>query len=183
MADENKAPALDFGALIAFVAPGFVGLFAIAYQLPSVDKLVADASNAEQNVGVFLFGLLASLSVGLGVSGLRSLFVDIAFDFLLEKTGDGVKNSKIQWKSFELSSLTKLLMLRDNYYRYYQFYSNMAVAMILWAVSRKLSASPDVPQLSGLQWFLIWIGVVLMLLAAGRQLREYYQAKKVLTEV
>ena len=179
MADENKAPALDFGALIAFVAPGFVGLFAIAYQLPSVDKLVAEASKAEQNVGVFLFGLLASLSVGLAVSGLRSLFVDIAINFLLKKICN-VTDSVIQWKNFDLPSLTKLLTLRDNFYRYYQFYSNMAVAMILWVGSRTLSTSPDVPQLSALQWVLICAGVVVMLLAAGRQLREYYRAKKVL---
>ncbi len=179
MSDELKASSLDFGALIAFVAPGFVALLAMAYQLPSVRTLVAEASTHEQTLGVFLFALLASLSLGLAVSGVRSLAIDFPLDWLLKKIS-GASDPTIDWKTFDIKSLTMLLVLRDNYYRYYQFYSNMAVAVALWAVSRTVANAPDVSRLSTPQWVSVLVVVAVLLLAAGRQLRDYYRAKTVL---
>jgi hypothetical protein len=178
MPDEIKTPGLDFGALIAFVAPGFVGLLALAYQLPSVATLIEEASKAEQNVGIFLFALVASLAVGLAVSGLRSLFIDLAMNAVLKRFG--VKDPEIQWKTFSLENLTKLLTVRDNFYRYYQFYSNMAVAMLLWAEARTWSSLPGESKLSQLQWWVVILSSLVMLLAAGRQLKQYYEAKSVI---
>jgi type II secretory pathway component PulF len=76
MATDLKPSDLDYGIIIAFVAPGFVAFHAASYQLPTAKAWMAAASDKEQSVGVFLFVLLASLCGGLIVSGVRALVID-----------------------------------------------------------------------------------------------------------
>ena len=75
MASELK-PSMDFETIIAFVAPGFITFHALSYHMPIARALMDAASNREQSVGVFLFALLGSISLGLLVSGVRALTVD-----------------------------------------------------------------------------------------------------------
>src|SRR5437016_9037600 len=76
MSSEIKTSSLEFGTVIAFVAPGFVGFYAVSYHVPTARAWLDAASNKEQSVGVFLLVLLASIAIGLIVSGVRQLVID-----------------------------------------------------------------------------------------------------------
>src|ERR1035441_9077609 len=150
--DEGlKPPSLDFGVVIAFVAPGFVAFWAAAYHMPLATAWMAAAADKEQNVGVFLFVLLASLSLGLVVSGVRDLVIDnlLRWRFLGKHA---VSPLNLDWSKADEKKLILLLAARDNHYRYYQFYSNTLTALIFWAVARALAESP---RLSWHYWVLI----------------------------
>ncbi|MGO9229415.1 MAG: hypothetical protein ACLQKA_09430 [Bryobacteraceae bacterium] len=72
---------------------------------------------------------------------------------------------ELNWASVDDEKLTLLLTIRDNYYRYYQFYSNSLVAGLLWMFAR---ASSPAPPLSRVFWTLV-SGVLAALLLSARE--------------
>jgi hypothetical protein len=76
MSSEIKTSSLDFGTVIAFVTPGFIGLYALSYHVPTARSWLDAATNKEQSVGVFLMVLLASIAIGLVISGMPQLVID-----------------------------------------------------------------------------------------------------------
>ncbi len=153
---ESKASSVDFGVLIAFIAPGFVALKATSYHSATAADWMANAALREQTVGVFLFALLASLSLGLGVSGVRALLVDRLFQKSLWKYS--VPRPLILWHLADETRLTTLVTIRDNYYRYYQFYANTAVALLIWAIARCVALG------EAMSWRMLFTGVAIIAL-------------------
>src|SRR3972149_36386 len=99
----------------------------------------------DQSVGVFLFVLLASLSLGLIVSGVRALVIDRLLFSPGILQGKSVPEYTIDWAKVDDKKLSVLVIIRDNYYRYYQFYSNTFVAIVLWTFARFFSTAPSLP--------------------------------------
>lgn len=173
MASETKPSGLDLGFVIAFVAPGFVAFLALSYHVPAANAWMDAASKAKQGVGVFLFVLLASLAMGLIVSGVRALSIDklLRCPWLLRKFA--VPAIAFDWAGLEGKKLPVLLTVRDAYFRHYQFYSNTLVALVLWAVSH---ATSGVASLSCGQRVVISIGIIALLLSARDSLLGYTRA-------
>ncbi len=111
----------NFGLLIAFVLPGFlflVGLVELADQF-SIDlppQLVGS-----QQLGDFLYFLLASTAAGVGLSGLRWVIVDR----LLHATG--LEPPALNFQKLEAKHASFMLVVENNY-RFYLFYANCLVA-------------------------------------------------------
>jgi len=164
MAEDLKPSSLDFGVVIAFVAPGFVAFLAASYHLPTAGAWMAAASDKQQSVGVFLFVVLASLSLGLVVSGVRSLLVDRLICCRL-LGGLRAPSLNLNWSRVDGKNLTLLLTIRDNHYRYYQFYSNSLVASVLWTLARTFSSAPALPW----RFWTLVTGILLALLLAARE--------------
>jgi hypothetical protein len=172
MSEEAKATGLDFGALIAFVAPGFVAFQGLAYHVPTAACWIQAASEKEQNVGVFLFVALASLSIGLAVSGVRSLVVDfILKSKCLGKLG--VPESRLNWALIDDTNLQSLITIRDNFYRYYQFYANTAVAFLLVAICQWGSTRPKVGCIAKV---VFWLTVIVLFLSARQSFALYIKS-------
>ncbi len=138
MAGELKPSSVDFGVLIAFVAPGFVAFSALAQVSALAHSWIDSAGEKQQDFGVFLFVFLASLALGLAVSGLRALAVDRAFFSEARALGWlRIDEPVVDWsKVASDTTLATLITLRDNFYRYFQFYANMAVALLAWLLVR-----------------------------------------------
>jgi len=173
MASDLKLSSIDFGVVIAFVAPGFVAFQAISYHMPTAGAWMSAASERDQSVGVFLFVLLASLSLGLVVSGVRALVIDKLFCWPRLPWGLSVQHYTIDWSKVDENKLLVLTTIRDNFYRYYQFYSNSVVALVVWALARSYSTEP---YLSCLQIALIVGGIVALLLSSRQSLHLYVTA-------
>lgn len=173
MASDLKPSSLDFGVVIAFVAPGFVAFQAASYHMPTARAWMAAASEKEQSVGVFLFVLLASLSMGLVVSGVRALAIDnlLRFRHLLRRLV--VPELTLDWSKVDDKRLLVLVTIRDAHYRHYQFYSNTLVALLFWAFSRAFASEPSLPWQ---HWALITAAVVALLLSARDSLLRYVTA-------
>lgn len=66
-----------FGMAIAYLLPGFAGMFALSFWAPSVQDLFSKFVESESNVGRFLLVILCSLVVGLEVSAIRWLVFEL----------------------------------------------------------------------------------------------------------
>jgi hypothetical protein len=116
----------SFGLAIAFIAPGVVGLWGLSLHLPTV-RAWFGATEAEATSAGFLFVLVASLAVGLTLSGIRQELLDkVVFDRLMGRPRPATDEMKLT----DPNSLRALQYVAENLYRYYQFYSNMAVAVL-----------------------------------------------------
>jgi hypothetical protein len=127
-----------FGFLIAYLLPGFAGLFAISFFAPPVQRLFSQFVEAESNVGRFLLVILCSLVVGLEVSVARWLL----FEKWLCR-----KHKRDTSKYRHLSNQSKLSAFRaavDENYRYHQFWGGMAVVtpFVAWGVVSLTSGGP-----------------------------------------
>jgi len=119
-----------FGFVIAFLLPGFAGMFGISFFVSPVQQLFSQFIDAESNVGRFLLMILCSLVVGLEVSGIRWL--------VFEKWLCG-KYKRDESKYRRLGDDSKLAAFRaavDENYRYHQFWGGMAVVtpLIGWGL-------------------------------------------------
>jgi hypothetical protein len=163
MAEDLKASNLDFGVMIAFVAPGFVTFQAISYHVSIAQAWMDAASNSDQSVGVFLFVLLSSLALGVVVSGLRALVIDKLLRARLLGSL-AVPTLNLDWAKVDVAKLPILLTIRDGHYRHYQFYSNTSIALVLWAAARSFAVGP------GLHWYqyIILVATVVALLESAR---------------
>ncbi len=169
--DDVKVSGLDFGVIIAFVAPGFVALQATSYYTSVTQAWMAAASDKDPGVGVFLFVLLGSLSMGLIVSGIRALLIDNLLRSHLLLRRFAIPPNKLDWSKVEEKNLLVLLTIRDGFYRHYQFYANTFVAVLLWSFSHAFA--------SGLQrqyWALIAAVLCALFLSARSSLRQYVLA-------
>jgi len=119
----------NFGVLIAYLLPGFVSLWAVAMFSPAVDSWLTSKPNAQPTVGGFLYTTLGSLSGGLTVSAVRWAVVDTFHH------ATGLVPPK--WDFSKLRDrLDAFEALVENHYRYYQFYSNMLVAVVAVFLAR-----------------------------------------------
>jgi hypothetical protein len=112
-----------FGFVIAFLLPGFAGLFGISFFAPPVNQLFAQFVKAESNVGRFLLVILCSLVVGLEISGIRW----VLFEELLCR-----KYKRDSSKYRHLADASKLSAFRaavDEHYRYHQFWGGIRLLL------------------------------------------------------
>jgi hypothetical protein len=113
------------------VIPGFVSLWAVRRVWPLASAWLdpsATGANAA-TVGGFLYTTLASVGTGLTVSTIRWAVIDTLHHWT------GIRrplwdDSKLQEKLGAFEALV------ENHYRYYQFYANTLVAMLLVLVGR-----------------------------------------------
>ncbi len=155
----------NFGVLIAYLLPGFVSLWAVAMFSPAVDSWLTSTPNAQPTVGGFLYTTLGSLSGGLTVSAVRWAVVD-TFHHATGLVPPEWDFSKLR------DRLDAFQALVENHYRYYQFYSNMLVAVVAVFAARA-TRSEGACSMDHLQIVLLLLAGVF--LAASRDtLGKYY---------
>jgi hypothetical protein len=173
---DHKFGDLTFGTVLAFVAPGFLGFVAASYHLPAARAWLEAAQRSDQSVGVFFFAALASITCGVMISGLRDLVGDPLFCagcFV----GGRVELPKSGFKRLsEPDVLAAFEAAVENYYRYYQFYANSAVALTLLSISRASANSP--PAWPRFWWVVAVLIILLLCLSAYRSLKRYAMAAR-----
>ena len=113
--------------------------------MPLAKNWIDASATKEQDVGVFFFVLLASLSLGIVVSGIRSILLDP----LYHKGGLGLKPIPRPVLRFsELSDQQRFALFEgivENYYKYYQFYANTLIALLFLILAHETSAASPWP--------------------------------------
>jgi hypothetical protein len=113
-----------FGISIAFILPGFVCLWGASSLSPTLAGWLSAEPQSNPAIGGVLYAILASLGAGLTISAIRWALIDS----LHHHTGLPFPYpdfSKVQ-ENFEAYRLAIEL-----YYRHYQFYANMFVAIAI----------------------------------------------------
>lgn len=111
-----------FGLLIAYVIPGAVLLFGLSTILEVASWIVS--AGGEPSIGGFLYSTLASIGLGMTVSAARWLTLDSLHH------ATGIK--KPDWDFARLTcNVEAFSLLVEHHYRYYQFYSNTLLAVLV----------------------------------------------------
>ncbi len=129
IAMKNVLGVSSFGQTIAFLVPGFVVLLGGSYHSSTIKAWLKIGEGAPAVSG-FLFAALASIAAGMAISAVRRLVIDkfIATIFRADK-GD------LDFAGLS-SNVTAFQFVNENHYRYYQYYANMLLAVIIAYVAR-----------------------------------------------
>ena len=162
----------NFGLIIAFGLPGFLVLVGLPPQVTSSMASLLKQPGQPSLEG-FLFLLPASIGCGLILSAIRWMLVDS----LLHWTG--VQKPNLNYHSIP-SKLEAFNLFVEHNYRFYQFYSNCLVAiLLLLAVHWRIDGRPSTE-------CLILLGSLCMVLAAASRdclSRFYLRARITLGEL
>src|ERR1044072_6418789 len=122
-----KEPSNQFGLMVAYLLPGFVGLAGIAPFLPLVAAWLQPSTYAEASLGPPVYAVFAATTIGMIVSCFRWLLIDHIHQWtgLMPPVWD---DSRLNQR------LVAFDYLVENHYRYYQFTANMLVSVV-WAYS------------------------------------------------
>jgi hypothetical protein len=131
------------------------------------------AKSATQPVGIFLFVVLASLSLGILVSGVRSLVLDWVYSLT------GLHRPEMDYLALKDAGKKAVFDgLNENFYRYYQFYANSLVAV---SISGASHFSPhDIGWGSWPTIALFTTLVVVLFFSARVSLKRYYDGLDIL---
>jgi len=126
----------QFGLIVAYLLPGFVGLAGMAPLAPVVAQWLRPVNQGGLNVGPTVYAILAATTVGMIVSCFRWLLIDHLHQWM------GV--TRPAWDDSRLEDcLGAFSYLVEIHYRYYQFYANMTVAIALvYSLNRFMNTLP-----------------------------------------
>ena len=126
---------LNFGLIIAYLIPGFLGLIEVSQHIPMLNNIIFNTGGSPKQNNIsspssILFILLLSLAIGIIINALAWAFVRP----LVELTG--VKRpSELDYKDLKNENIKIYNLVIENNFRYYQFYANVFVAVILLSQS------------------------------------------------
>jgi hypothetical protein len=153
----------NFGLIIAFLLPGFLLLWFVA--LSDNDKSEIGPwlkSFSDPSVSGFLYVILASLALGLIISAVRWAMVDHLLGWCFRLCGKPLPEIDFS-KLRDPDKFAAFQGVNENHYRYYQYYSNTLVAIVvgglIYLIQAKESPSPLVT--------LIVVALILILFAAS----------------
>jgi hypothetical protein len=165
-----------FGHVIAFLIPGFVALWGLSYIVGDIRAWLGTAGSASTTVGSFFIVVIASLGLGVFVSGARYFVFDeglLNYDWF---SVPAPAPDDVEARRLEERTQSAYEDLRDQFYRYYQFYANAAVALALsfiaWAAT---GAAATIP------WWAVTGGFLLgelVLVASARDSITKFRNKK-----
>lgn len=117
----------SFGLVIAFLLPGFICLWGLSYSLPGLATWLAQSSGSSvPTVGGFFYSTLASLSLGLLISAIRWAIIDKIHEWT-RVTAPNLNFTKLN----EQTSLDAFQAAVEAHYRYYQYYANTLIGVII----------------------------------------------------
>ena len=126
----------NFGLIIAFGLPGFLVLIGLP---PQATSPLANLLNqpGQPSLGGFLYLLPASIGCGLILSAIRWILIDTLLHW------SGVRKPNLNFHSIP-SKLEAFNLFVEHNYRFYQFYSNCLIAiLVLLAVHWRINSRPS----------------------------------------
>jgi hypothetical protein len=154
----------SFGYVIAYILPGLVALYGCRVFQPDWAGIQPPACGGELALSAWILLLLGALGVGLIVSALRWLTIDTLHQ------ATGLSAPRVDFGRLH-DQLDVFLVAVEHSYRYYQFYSNLAISLVfVTAVHLSASTTPW-------SWkiYATICALLALLLAASRDcLRRYY---------
>ncbi|MEM6504038.1 MAG: hypothetical protein AAF711_01080 [Planctomycetota bacterium] len=162
----NTVSGQNFGLLIAYLLPGFVGLWGVAAISPTV-AIWLEGGGIEPlpTVGGFLYVTVASIATGMTLSTIRWALLDRFYQW--------VGPQRPRWDDAKLQlNLQAFTLMVEHHYRYYQFHANTVIALVWLYAGRRYS--DEFARFTGLEEMLLLTLSGLFLLGARDNLQRYY---------
>lgn len=156
----------NFGYLIAYVIPGFIVVASLSVYSPIMRAWIGTFSETAPTVSGFLYVTLASVFAGMTLSAVRWL----TLDSFHHRTG--IKRPRLDFSVLD-ENRAAFDALALNHFRYYEFFSHTALALIVAMCSYRplsdlLAFSPVVMLLG------VLVLEVVLFVASRDSLRKYY---------
>lgn len=156
----------QFGLMIAYLLPGFIGLAGIAPLAPAVGGWLSTGAHADAGVGPPIYAVLAATTLGMILSAFRWLLID----HLHHWTGLKPPRADFDRVAERLSAFTYAV---EHNYRYYQFVANSLVAVVWAYVLNRWNGTAAF----GIGTDLAFVVVCATLFAASRNALSRYYAR------
>lgn len=163
---------LNFGVLIAYLIPGFLGTYALAEHVSAINALLGGAERVP-GTGSYLPLLYIALAVGIVINAFSSIVIRT----LIHWSGIDPQPGIVQ-KRFPNEDLPRYEFVVESTFRYHQFYTNMLVAILL--LTRLWLSAPYPEKWLRIASFLLVISVLFS--AARSSLRSFYIAMSGFTD-
>jgi hypothetical protein len=173
----------QLGYVIAYLIPGFVGLYGLSTLVPDLKGWLGTAGKPESSFGGPLFVLLASLGIGVFLSGARYFVFDKGlwkWPWLSRWFNIPEKLSADEEAAVKRDEKTRAVHedYREQFYRYYEFYANTSLAIALWLIAWML-ATPVVSWPPAVLWAFVAAQIVLIP-SAGSALKNLRDKRRAL---
>lgn len=159
----------NFGLLIAFVLPGLVFLLGLLWLEDSDELRWVNEVGRLSQIGSVLLLLLASTAAGIVLSAVRW----VVLDNLHHATG--LTAPLLDYRNLQLKQESFMLVVENNY-RYYLFYGNTLVGLLLLGGS-VLSRDVQLTTLAIVRWAAL---CVVLYLASRDSLQRYYTRSRLI---
>jgi hypothetical protein len=127
----NQISTNNFGIVIAFIIPGIILLLGLAGVVPAIETLLwANADSTAPSVVGAIYLLIVSIGLGVLISGLRYFTIDTLLRWSSGRYKIGCKLPAISYANLA-GKQAEYTGLIENYYKFYQFYANSLVALII----------------------------------------------------
>ena len=127
----------SFGYVMAFLLPGLAGIYATSYYSKAVRITLEKFNGTEAGVGLFLVIAMASLTVGLLLTAVRSAVYEKGIC-----RRHALKPEDFEKLGADSSHLQAFRAVADEHYRYHQFWGSMTIvlpALLVGMANRNLS--------------------------------------------
>jgi ethanolamine transporter EutH len=155
---------LNFGQLIAYLIPGFLGTYALADHVGTIKELLGGPERVP-TTGSIAPLLLIALAVGIVLNAFSSVVIRPLIHV------SGVKHAKgIVYRKFSSEDMAKYQLSLESTFMYHKFYSNTLVAILLLT---RLWFAPPFPE-RGFRIAAFLVVTSVLFSAARSSLRSFY---------
>src|ERR1035441_932749 len=174
--------AKSFGLVIAYLLPGFIGLWAVSLFDPGTQRWLGRAAPGPTTVGDFFFAVVASLGVGMLLSSLRWIVFDQGLNrTVFKRELGGPPDHAFEKIGEDPATYAAFDRFVADHYQYYQFNSNTAVALIFaylaWTLSGRVTGAPVPTLLASLSVLAVLVGVEFVLVQGAADCLKRYRKK------
>ena len=172
----QMAPA-TFGLVIAYFFPGVIAVYAVRYSSIRLDRLLASIEQGENVIGPAVILIIAALTAGLLLSCVRTFTLEPVFRRL------GAREPEVDYSCLDSEqAMRRFQEIIDNVYRYYQFYANTLIALLLLLMLRHSVGGACLDGLRAFSlFFMMLVAAVTLFFAAKAQWGDLVNALDQLT--
>ncbi|HEY2295645.1 MAG TPA: hypothetical protein VGM86_33490 [Thermoanaerobaculia bacterium] len=156
---------INFGLIIAYFLPGVLVTYSLRYLSFRIDHLLKVVEEGQAFIGPAAILIMGALVAGLIISSVRVVLVEPLIHFT------GVPKPRTDYKKLAPAEQWAVYsQIVENIYRFYQFYGNIFLGLLMLGLIRYLIAG--VPIFSSVQsasLFALTTGSVVTLFFAARQ--------------
>lgn len=156
----------NFGIIVAFIIPGFIGIWGLSYISPTIKSWFIFQQQPTTSIPALFYVLLSSLAVGMAVSAFRWALIDTIHHHT------GIIRPALNFSNLK-DVLQEFETINEHHYRYYQYYANTLIALVCTYSIRCI-------KLSMLPWYepVLFLGlsitVAILFYASRDSLKQFY---------
>ena len=156
----------NFGIIVAFIIPGFVGTWGLSYISPTIRGWFIYQQQPTTSIPALFYVLLSSLAVGMAFSAFRWALIDSIHHHT------GIIRPTLNFSNLK-NVLQEFETINEHHYRYYQYYANTLVALVCTYSIRCIKSS-TLPWNEPLLFVGLFFTVAILFFASRNSLKQFY---------